>query len=237
MVGRRPPGRAGRIWLERRLEVARRGADVLDHKRQTLLREQQRLAVRLAETAVEWQERAATARVWNDRALAIAGPRRIGLASLHRRGSARVRIEWRKTLGTSVPAGATVSESPALDFVALGGGSSVALAARAHAEAVAAAAAHAAVRAAHEAVTSELVATTRRLRAIERRWIPDHEDALRRLELALEERELEDLVRARWALERRLGSALGGSVAEVAASCVSEEAATRDGAGASPRGR
>ena len=198
-----PPGRAGRIWLERRLEVARRGADVLDQKRQTLLREQKRLASTLAESTTEWERRAEAARAWNDRALAIAGARRLRLASLERRGSARVRVTWRRALGTSFPADAGVTSPRPLDLVAIGGGSSVAFAARAHAEALAAAAVHAAARAAYEAITSELVATTRRLRAIERRWIPEHEAALHRLELVLEARELEDIVRARWALERQ----------------------------------
>ena len=221
-----PPGRAGRIWLERRLDVARRGADVLDQKRQTLLREQQGLTRRLAETAAEWERSATEARTWNDRALAIAGARRLRLASLHRRGPARVQIEWRKALGTSFPAEAVVSSPRPLDLVATGGGSSVALAARAHAEALAAAAAHAAARAAYEALTRELVATTRRLRAIERRWIPEHEAALHRLELVLEARELEDAVRARWALERQPPVAREG---------VSGGGAVRGGAGVSRR--
>jgi vacuolar-type H+-ATPase subunit D/Vma8 len=118
-----------------------------------------------------------------------------------------VRVEWRTALGTAFPAEGVVSAPPPTDLVAIGGGASVALAARAHAEALAAAAAHAAVRAAYEAITRELVATTRRLRAIERRWVPEHEAALHRLELVLEERELEDAVRARWALERQQRSA------------------------------
>ena len=198
-----PPGRAGRIWLERRLEVARRGADVLDQKRRTLLREQQRLAARVIEAEAEWIRCAADARDWNDRALALAGARRLRLAALHRRGRARVRVEWRKALGTSFPADAVVAPPPPTDLVALGGGSSVALAARSHSQALAAAAAYAALRAAWEAITTELVATTRRLRAIERRWVPEHEAALHRLELVLEARELEDAVRARWALERQ----------------------------------
>ena len=60
----------------------------------------------------------------------------------------------------------------------------------------------AAARAAHEAIESELAATTRRLRAIERRWIPDHESALRRLEITLADHELEDVARSRFALEQ-----------------------------------
>jgi vacuolar-type H+-ATPase subunit D/Vma8 len=51
-------------------------------------------------------------------------------------------------------------------------------------------------------VTIELAETTRRERAIERRWIPEHEAALHRLELALDEREREEVARARWAAGR-----------------------------------
>jgi vacuolar-type H+-ATPase subunit D/Vma8 len=96
--------------------------------------------------------------------------------------------------------------APAPDFVALGGGSSVALAAGAHVEAVRVAAECAAARAALDAIAAELTATTRRQRAIERRWIPEHEAALHRLELALDEREREDIARVRWALDRRGGA-------------------------------
>ena len=46
MALRIPPGRAGRIWLVRRLEIARRGAELLDRKRQALLREQAHVRAR-----------------------------------------------------------------------------------------------------------------------------------------------------------------------------------------------
>jgi V/A-type H+-transporting ATPase subunit D len=198
-----PPGRAGRLWLVRRLEVARRGADVLDQKRQTLLRERLALIERLTEAAADWERTAAAAARWNDRALALAGARRLRLASLHRRNRAEVTVEWHNALGTFFPAKATVRLGPEPDFVALGGGSGITHAAQAHAEALGAGARYAALRAAHEALTAELAATTRRLRAIERRWIPDHQAALRTLELTLEARELEDAIRVRWAAERR----------------------------------
>lgn len=200
---RTPPGRAGRLWLVRRLETARRGVEVLDQKRQTLLREQQRLSESLAGSALAWELKAREAAGWNDRALALAGERRLQLAARHAGGSCEVAVEWRNALGTVFPAGATVHFGLTADFVALGGGTGVALAARAHAEAVVAAAEHAAARAAYDAITAELTATTRRQRAIERRWIPEHEAALRLLELALDEREREDVARVRWALDRR----------------------------------
>jgi V/A-type H+-transporting ATPase subunit D len=200
---RAPPGRAGRLWLVRRLEVARRGVEVLDQKRQTLLREQQRLAETLAHSAGEWELKAREAAAWNERALAIAGERRLRLAAAPVAARCSVEVEWRNALGTVFPAGASVRPGPPRDVVAVGGGSVVALAAGAHAAAVAAAADYAAARAAHEAIAAELQATTRRQRAIERRWIPEHEAALHRAELALDEREREDIARVRWAVDRR----------------------------------
>jgi V/A-type H+-transporting ATPase subunit D len=194
------PSRAGRLWLVRRLEIARRGVDVLDQKRQTLLREQQRLAESLERSARAWELSAREAADWNDRSLALAGERRLRLAARHAAGRCDVAVEWRNALGTLLPVGATVRLDAAPDFAALGGGSTIGLAARAHEQAAVAAADYAAARAAHDAIAAELTATTRRQRAIERRWIPEHEDALRRLDLALDEREREDIARVRWAL-------------------------------------
>ncbi len=200
---RAPPGRAGRLWLVRRLELARRGVEVLDQKRQTLLSEQLRLSEVLVAAARDWELKARAAAEWNDRALAIAGERRLRLAAAAGSDCCEVEVEWRNALGTAFPAVASVHLGPERDFVALGGGSAVAFAAQAHAEAVAAAAGYAAARAAHEAITAELAATARRQRAIERRWIPEHEAALQRIELALDEREREDIARVKWALDAR----------------------------------
>jgi V/A-type H+-transporting ATPase subunit D len=199
---RAPPGRAGRIWLLRRLEVAHRGLDVLDQKRQALLHEQQRLAESLAGSSSAWELAAREAAAWNDRATVLAGERRLRLAAGRVARPCEVEVEWRNALGTVFPAVTAVHAGAAADLVALGGGSAVALSARAHADAVAAGAAYAAARAAYDAVRAELVATTRRQRAIERRWIPEHEAALHRLGLALDEQEREEVARARWAAER-----------------------------------
>ncbi len=199
---RPPPGRAGRLWVLRRLEVGRRGVEVLDQKRQVLVREQRRLGEGLERASREWEQAARTASVWSERALALAGERRLRLAAGRTRGRCTVEVGWRNALGTVFPSGAEVRCVAAPDLVALGGGSSVALAAVACAEALVAAARHAAAQIAYDAITRELVATTRRQRAIERRWILEHEAALRRIELALDERELEDIARVRWAVGR-----------------------------------
>ena len=91
MAIRVPPGRAGRLWLLRRLEVAARGADVLDQKRRTLLRERQRTATALAERRRTGSAQRAAAAQWNDRALALAGERRLRLGAVHCRRPATVR--------------------------------------------------------------------------------------------------------------------------------------------------
>jgi V/A-type H+-transporting ATPase subunit D len=202
MALRVPPGRAGRLWLMSRLEVARRGTEVLDQKRRTLLRERRRTATALARATEAWDRYGRLAAESNDRALALAGEGRLRLSALHCADPPTVEVTWRNTIGTLIPTAVRVDAGTPPDFVALGGGAAVALAAEAHRGALVHAAAHAAARAAHEAIERELSTTTRRLRAIESRWIPEHEDALRRLELELAERELEDIARARFARAR-----------------------------------
>lgn len=203
MAIRVPPGRAGRLWLLRRLEVARRGADVLEQKRRTLLQERLRLADLLPQAAAEWERTAGAAAAWNARASAAAGPRAIRLAALGLRETASLTVTRRSVVGVSIPVTPTIEGGAPPDSVGPGG-AAVRLAAEAHAEALSAAAALAALRAAHDAIEAELRTTVRRLRAIERRWIPAHEAELRRLEMALEESELADIARARWAASRQL---------------------------------
>jgi len=197
-----PPGRAGRLWLMRRIEVARRGADVLEQKRRTLLRERLLLVDQVAEAAAEWQRAAAAAAEWNARALAAAGARALRLAALGLGGKASLTVTRRSVLGVAVPDLATLAGPAGSDLLSTGG-AVVQLGAEAHGEALAAAAALAVRQAALEVIETELRTTVRRLRAIERRWIPRHEAELRRLQLSLDEAELADIARARWAAARK----------------------------------
>jgi vacuolar-type H+-ATPase subunit D/Vma8 len=82
------------------------------------------------------------------------------------------------------------------------GGAALEPAAAAHRRAVEAAARYAAARSSHRRVAAELALTARRLRTIERRWLPEHERALVELELRLDEEEREESGRIRWAAER-----------------------------------
>ena len=198
-----PAGRAGRPWLVHRLEIARGAADVLDQKRRALTRERGRLVELVAEARAEWERAAGEAADWLDRASVLAGERRLRLARFHAGERATLQVRWRNFLGVACP------ETPELELPALagaagvGGSAALPVAAAAHRRALEAAARFGALRVAHDRISDELAATNRRLRAIERRWIPQHEEALAALALALDEAEREDAVRTRWAIRRR----------------------------------
>ena len=196
---RAPPGRAGRLWLIHRLDVAGRGADVLDQKRQALQRQQRRLRALLDQTRLEWEEAARAAEKWWNRAAVLGGERMLDLACATSSTPAEVRVEWRNSLGVVHPAEAEViaNRRPAPT-----GSSALAYAASAHTRALEAAARFGAARFAHERTEAELRATALRLRALERRWIPEHERALAVRELALDEAEREDAMRNRWVIRR-----------------------------------
>jgi H(+)-transporting ATP synthase subunit D len=196
---RRPPGRTGRLWLLRRLAVARRGHDVLEQKRHALRRELDRLESSLDATRRDWHERAHAAELWWQRAAVLAGERPLALARSSVRGRADVRLVWRNALGVVYPFEATVS-LPVGELFPAGGSAALVYAAQLHRGALEAAAQLGATELAYRRTAGELQATTQRLRAIERRWIPEHEEALRQVELALDENDREEAVRVRWVI-------------------------------------
>lgn len=200
-----PPGRAGRLWLMHRLDVARRGQDVLDEKRQALLREEEGARARMLLAREEWEASAEEARRWLDRAAILGSERSIGLARLHAGGPARVEVAWRNTLGVLHPIEATLALPPARHADTLAGSAALVPCAEAHRRALEAGARYAVARTSHERVAAELERTVRRLQAIERRWLPEHRRALAGVELRLDEEEREETVRLRWASDRAAG--------------------------------
>jgi vacuolar-type H+-ATPase subunit D/Vma8 len=202
---RTPPGRAGRPWLIHRLAIANRGARVLDDKRLALLRERARLTEVVEESRQAWEAAAREAEIWHRRALLISGRRALALAAFYVTQPAEVRPSWRRSLGTWLPSEPDVKLSATPDLIAPGGSSAVRFAASAYGRAVETGARYAAARLALERVEHELASTIRRLRALERRWIPAHEEALAALALALDETEREDALRARWFAELQAG--------------------------------
>lgn len=198
---RHPPGRGGRLWLQRRLATARRAAGLLDLKLRILLREEQRFTTLAQQTGEAWQERCAEAERWLLRAAAVGGQR--GLRPETHGAAAVVDIRWASVMGVRYPASATCSVPPELPGAPVSATAAVPLAAAAYRAALAAGVAHAAALAAERVVAAEVASTRGRLRAIEDRWVPELEAALHRLEMALEELESADGVRLRWAAGRQ----------------------------------
>ncbi|MCO5967796.1 V-type ATP synthase subunit D [Actinoallomurus soli] len=184
-----PPGRAGRLWLRRRIDIAERGHDLLERKLRILHREHERLALRADRTEAEWTTACRRADTWLLRAALAGGRRSLCPAP----GLADVTITWRQAMGTRYPEQA-VCALPA--FPDTPPCSAALVEARdACRAAVAAAARYAAARAAERVVAGEITATRRRVRALERRWIPRLTTGLSAVELALDEGERIDRAR------------------------------------------
>jgi V/A-type H+/Na+-transporting ATPase subunit D len=203
MTLRIPPGRAGRTWLIARLETARRGAELLDRKRQALLREQRHVRNEAAQARRAWQGATAQAALWSARAAMLDGAGRLELLARHAGEHASLEVSWSNMMGARLPAieRITVPEPPPLS--ALGGSSAAVLAARACVEATRSAARYAVAQRADIELSAELRRAARRLRALRERWIPQHEAALAQLDLALDESQREQAARARSARRRR----------------------------------
>jgi len=206
MALRIPPGRAGRIWLVGRLEIARRGAELLDRKRQVLLRELARVRAEAADARQGWHDAAAQVAQWSGRAAMVDGCGRLELLARHVHEPASLELSWTNMMGARLPAveGISIPDPPPLS--ALGGSSATVLLARACAEATRAGARYVAAERAEVELAAELRRAARRLRALQHRWIPQHEAALASLDLALDENQREQSVRARWVIRRLEGA-------------------------------
>jgi V/A-type H+-transporting ATPase subunit D len=189
-----PPGRAGRIWLVRRLETARRGADLLDRKLRILQSELSRLQAAAARTAEQWDHCQDEARTWLLRAALLSGERAIRLADDGQ--VADVRVSYAATMGIRHPESATCAFPPSLTWDS----PVLARTRQAHRTALEAAARHAAAIAAVRMVDDEVRATRYRLRAVQDRWIPRLEQALAEVTFTIEEQERADAARLRLAV-------------------------------------
>lgn len=197
-------GRAARVRVQRRLAVARHGAELLDRKRRILVEEVERLDLVAARTGEQWRAAAVEARRWAGRAAGLDGPLAIGAAAPAELAQAQVRLGG--AMGVVYPVDSSTFSPEPRD---VGGSSALTLAARAHVEALDAGVAHAAASRAAAAVRAELAATRTRLRAVERRWVPRLESDLATIERALADLELEEGLRLRWAAGASAGQGRG----------------------------
>lgn len=197
-----PPGRAGRIWLLRRLETARRGADLLDRKLRILQAELGRRQSAAAATAAGWDRDQAEARAWLLRAALLGGERAVRLADDGQPGD--LQVSYETVMGVRYPVRAECSFAPPGTW----DGPVMAGTRQAHRAALAAAARHAAASAAASLIEAEVRTTHYRLRAVRDRWIPSLEQALAGVSFAIEEQERADAARLRLA-RGRLNEPLG----------------------------
>jgi V/A-type H+/Na+-transporting ATPase subunit D len=186
-----PPGRAGRLWVDRRLRAARRGAELLDRKLSILQAELSARRESAALTQREWERCCADAQRWLLRAALLGGQRSIRLATGE--DAAEVHISYMVTAGVRHPAHATCT----IPEPSAWAGPAMSEARKAHGAALAAAVSHAAATAALRLLEAEAVVTRHRLHAIKDRWIPRLEQARAEITFALDELERADQARLR----------------------------------------
>jgi V/A-type H+-transporting ATPase subunit D len=180
--------------------VARRGAELLDSKQRALAAEQRRLAPLAAAAQREWEDAARAAERSLARAAVMGGERQVEIARRTGAPGADLTVRWQTVLGVTVPVDAELGAFP--DLPPTGASAALLAAAEAHRAALGAGVRAAALAGALARVEDDLRSTALRRNAVEHRWIPAHEAALRRLELTLEELEREDGTRVRWAASR-----------------------------------
>jgi len=195
-----PPGRAGRLWLERRLATAQHAGELLKQKLAILNHEEQRLAQRAAEGAREWKRLCAESETWTLRTAMLSSRRALRIASGGT--TAQADIEMGFTIGIEHPVSGVVHLEKQQDLH-VAGSAAVTQAAEAACAAVEAALSAAVATAALRTVRAEMATTRRTLRAVEQRWIPRLSSSLAQVRLELEELEHAEGVRHRWAAQQR----------------------------------
>jgi vacuolar-type H+-ATPase subunit D/Vma8 len=182
--------------VERRLQTARHGAELLDRKQRIMANELKRVQQQAGRLRQEWEDHAREAAVWLQRAAALDGRGRIEAAAPTK--PAEVEVQWGAAMGVAYPEDA-LCEPPIAPPA--GGSSALSYAAVAHRSALTAAVRHAAVQRAVLLVSAELAATRTRQRAVEKRWVPRLEGQLLAIRRQLDEQELEEGLRLRWAAD------------------------------------
>ncbi|MGW2374722.1 MULTISPECIES: V-type ATP synthase subunit D [Kitasatospora] len=207
MTSRRhaPPGRAARLRLRHSLDVALRGADLLDRKLRVLLERHGQLRQDEETAEARWRERLAEAETWLLRGLLVSGEGALAAAAVADR--ADVVVEWTVSMGVHHPSGVSCTDAVRAAHEPAPGNTALVHAEAAYREAVRAAAAYAAHRTAARLVGEETARTRRRVRALRRHWIPRLTAELAAVEQAVEQAEHEDAVRRRWAADRTRGQA------------------------------
>lgn len=199
-----PPGRAGQLWLQRRLAAARRGSDLLEQKLRILRDREAELTARATTTAGEWAAACAEAETWLLRGALVSGE--VAVRGSAAAGQADVTVRWEATMGVRYPAGTRLQLPEPGDRDPAPAGAALQLAVLAYRRATGAAVEHAAAQRALATLRAEAARTRRQLRGVQDRWVPRLETALADARLVIDDLEHDEAVRRRWAAQNRGGS-------------------------------
>jgi V/A-type H+-transporting ATPase subunit D len=194
-----PPGRAGQVWLRRRLATAQHGIDILSRKQRLLSDERDRRQPEAAVARAAWIEACSEAERWCSRSLRVGHRNQVALVSAQVEAPATMTVDWRNVMAVAIPGKATCEFPDFSRASASGGSSATDRAVVALADAVSKAAEHASIQRALTNIDAELLQTRRRLRLLERRRVPQLEEALRASRERFAQSEREDILRLRWA--------------------------------------
>lgn len=200
-------GRSGKARVAHQLETARHGSTLLDRKQHILADELERLELFAEHSRREWEDLASIAATWLHRSAEMDGRDRVRAAAADK--PAIVEVNWGGAMGVSYPENVTVQLPPERHP---GGSSALSYAAQSHRDSLVAAATCAAARRAMLLVSAELTTTRLRQRAIENTWIPRLEAKLISIQGQLDQQELEESLRVRWAENNRSAEDLAPSV-------------------------
>ncbi len=193
-------GRAAKVQVERRLETARHGARLLDRKQHILADQLERLQLDADLAVTEWEKLFRVSSLWLRRSAALDGSAQIGAAAPL--GTATVLLQWGNAMGVRYPESCECS-LPAMPQA--GGSSALSYAAAAHGQAVVAGVRLSVLQRALVLLAAELAGSRTRQHAVENRWIPRLENELQNIQRKLDEQELEESLRLRWAADRDQG--------------------------------
>ena len=200
-------GRSGKARVAHQLETARHGSTLLDRKQHILADELERLELFAEHSRREWEDLASIAATWLHRSAEMDGRDRVRAAAADK--PAIVEVNWGGAMGVSYPENVTVQLPPERHP---GGSSALSYAAQTHRDSLVAAATCAAARRAMLLVSAELTTTRLRQRAIENTWIPRLEAKLISIQGQLDQQELEESLRVRWAENNRSAEDLAPSI-------------------------
>src|SRR5579875_415175 len=105
-----PPGRAGRLWLRRRIGTAARGRDQLDRKLRILLPELQRLRGQAERSTGAWHRAYRDADAWLLRLTLLGG--QDALAHAAASGAIAVSVRDVTSMGLRYPVDVDISDPP-----------------------------------------------------------------------------------------------------------------------------